>query len=145
MAIRFIIDGVITLPIALYGFLVFPDVPATTKVSYLTEEVRLILRVQPISAAYSIYQQRVLAYDRLRDGHDVGRHPLSWDLAKKVLTRWRWYGCSLLVSICRNLVQIVDCSLQFAVSGQTESFSSNNLMGQWLSATQQYSVEQVGT
>lgn len=35
----FIIDGVITLPIALYGFLVFPDVPTTTRAFYLTEEV----------------------------------------------------------------------------------------------------------
>jgi len=37
--VRFIIDGVITLPIALYGFAVFPDVPATTKAFYLTDEV----------------------------------------------------------------------------------------------------------
>jgi hypothetical protein len=35
----FIMDGIITLPIALYGFLVFPDIPATTKTFYLTEEV----------------------------------------------------------------------------------------------------------
>ena len=35
----FIIDGIITLPIALYGYLVFPDVPAITKAFYLTEEV----------------------------------------------------------------------------------------------------------
>lgn len=39
---RFIIDGVITLPIALYGFLIFPDVPATTKAFYLSEEVHHI-------------------------------------------------------------------------------------------------------
>ncbi|KAG6837968.1 hypothetical protein H0H93_008362 [Arthromyces matolae] len=37
--VRFIIDGVITLPIALYGFLIFPDLPATTKAFYLTAEV----------------------------------------------------------------------------------------------------------
>lgn len=35
----FIIDGIITIPIALYGFLVFPDVPATTKAFYMSEEV----------------------------------------------------------------------------------------------------------
>ncbi len=35
----FIIDGVITLPIALYGFLVFPDLPTTTRAFYLSEEV----------------------------------------------------------------------------------------------------------
>lgn len=36
---RFIIDGVITLPIALYGFAIFPDVPRTTKAFYLSQEV----------------------------------------------------------------------------------------------------------
>lgn len=41
MNARFIVDGIITLPIALYGFLVFPDVPATTKAFYLSEEVGL--------------------------------------------------------------------------------------------------------
>ena len=39
-SLRFIIDGIITLPIAVYGFLIFPDVPATTTAFYLTEEVR---------------------------------------------------------------------------------------------------------
>jgi hypothetical protein len=39
MTFRFIIDGIITLPIALYGFLVFPDLPRTTKSFYLSEEV----------------------------------------------------------------------------------------------------------
>ena len=34
------IDGIITLPIAFYGFLVFPDVPSRTKAFYLSEEVR---------------------------------------------------------------------------------------------------------
>jgi hypothetical protein len=36
---RFIIDGIITLPIAFYGFAVFPNVPSTTKAFYLTGEV----------------------------------------------------------------------------------------------------------
>lgn len=33
---------------------------------------------------------------------------------------------------------------QFAVSGETESFGSNNLMGQWLKAIGGYTVEQIG-
>ncbi|KAJ3808924.1 major facilitator superfamily domain-containing protein [Lentinula aff. lateritia] len=104
----FIIDGVITLPIALYGFWLFPDVPATTKVFYLSDE------------------DRQLAASRLQGYVEVRHSPLSWKLAKKVLTRWRWYACSLL----------------FAISGETESFGSNNLMGQWLKAIGGYSVEQ---
>ncbi|VDB96969.1 unnamed protein product [Peniophora sp. CBMAI 1063] len=105
----FIIDGIITLPIALYGFLVFPDLPATTKAFYLTEE------------------ERLLSAERLEDVSDVKRHKLSWGVFKRVLGRWRWYGCSLL----------------FAISGETESFGSNNIMGQWLSAIGGYSVENV--
>uniref|UniRef100_A0A8H8CL24 MFS general substrate transporter n=1 Tax=Psilocybe cubensis TaxID=181762 RepID=A0A8H8CL24_PSICU len=108
----FIIDGIITLPIALYGFLVFPDLPRTTKAFYLSEE------------------ERVLAYERLEQ---VGKleqaqsRPLSWNILRRVLGRWRWYACSLL----------------FAVSGETESFGSNNLMGQWLKAIGGYTVEQI--
>ncbi|KIK65407.1 hypothetical protein GYMLUDRAFT_38859 [Collybiopsis luxurians FD-317 M1] len=104
----FIIDGVITLPIAFYGFWLFPDVPATTKVFYLDNE------------------ERRLAAERLRGHVEVAHSPLSWNLVKRVLSRWRWYACSLL----------------FAISGETESFGSNNLMGQWLAAIGGYSVEQ---
>ncbi|KAH9938523.1 major facilitator superfamily domain-containing protein [Fomitopsis serialis] len=104
----FIIDGVITLPIALYGFFVFPNTPTTTTAFYLSPEASLILR------------------HRRPKEHRGLRRP-TWDLAKRVLGRWRWYGCSLL----------------FAISGETESLGSNNLMGQWLSALGGYTVEQV--
>ncbi|KAJ3575155.1 hypothetical protein NP233_g1289 [Leucocoprinus birnbaumii] len=104
----FIIDGIITLPIAIYGFLIFPDVPQTTKAFYLTKE------------------EKELAYSRLRGQVQVDRQPLSWNLARRVLGRWRWYGCSLL----------------FAISGETESLGSNNIMGQWLKAVGGYTVEQ---
>lgn len=33
-------DGIITLPIAVFGFLYFPDIPHTTRASYLSEEER---------------------------------------------------------------------------------------------------------
>jgi len=103
----FIIDGIITLPIALYGFFVFPDVPATTRAFYLKDE------------------ERLLAYERLDS--DTVHHKLSWNLFKRVLSRWRWYGFSLL----------------FGISGEVESFGSNNLMGQWLSVIGGFTVEQV--
>ncbi|KAI0347339.1 MFS general substrate transporter [Trametopsis cervina] len=106
----FIIDGIITLPIALYGFLVFPDVPTTTRAFYLTEE------------------ERLLSYERLEDRdsrRDISHSKPTWNLFRRVLSRWRWYACSLL----------------FLVSGETESFGSNNLMGQWLKSVGGYSVE----
>lgn len=105
----FIIDGIITLPIALYGFLIFPDVPLTTKAFYLSED------------------EKRLASDRLQGEIQVARKPVSWATVRRILGKWRWYGCSLL----------------FAISGETESFGSNNIMGQWLKAIGGYSVEQI--
>ncbi|KAK2466374.1 hypothetical protein APHAL10511_002016 [Amanita phalloides] len=105
----FIVDGVITLPIALYGFLVFPNLPADTNAFYLSNE------------------ERTIAVSRLEGKVRAHAPSLSWKLARRVLSCWRWYGCSLL----------------FAISGETESFGSNNLMGQWLEAIGGYTVEQI--
>jgi len=38
----FIVDGVISLPIAIAGFFVLPDVPEITRAWYLSEEVGLV-------------------------------------------------------------------------------------------------------
>ncbi|KUI68453.1 Pantothenate transporter liz1 [Cytospora mali] len=72
----FIIDGLITLPVALYGFLVFPDTPTTTKAFYFTEA------------------EKALAVSRVPEVHD--RSPLTWDFLKKVLTSWYWWGFVVL-------------------------------------------------
>ncbi|KAB8293781.1 hypothetical protein EYC80_009266 [Monilinia laxa] len=68
----FIIDGLITLPIALYGLLLFPDTPSTTSAFYLTPT------------------ERDLAKDRVPEVPD--NH--VWNLAflKTVLTSRYWYG-----------------------------------------------------
>lgn len=46
-------------------------------------------------------QERLLSSDRLESDKtkDVSHKRPTWDLAKRVLGRWRWYACSLLVSI----------------------------------------------
>lgn len=105
----FVIDGVITLPIAIYGYFIFPDTPRTTEAFYLTKE------------------EKILARARLQGEVQVDRPPLSWNLIRRVLSRWRWYACSLL----------------FAISGETESLGSNNIMGQWLKSIGGYTVEQI--
>ncbi|KAI0147189.1 MFS general substrate transporter [Xylariaceae sp. FL1272] len=48
----FIIDGIITLPIALYGFLLFPDTPSTTNAPYLSPPQKALAqsRVPPVSS-----------------------------------------------------------------------------------------------
>ncbi|KAH7366940.1 pantothenate transporter liz1 [Plectosphaerella cucumerina] len=47
----FLIDGIITLPIAVFGFLYFPDTPDRTKAGYLSAEERkmAVARLPPIS------------------------------------------------------------------------------------------------
>lgn len=63
----FIIDGIITCPIAFYGYFFFPDLPETTKAPYLNKLERdLALNRIPAKKA---------------DGHDIS--PLS--LTKRVL------------------------------------------------------------
>ncbi|KAE9992848.1 hypothetical protein EG327_007475 [Venturia inaequalis] len=65
----FIIDGLITLPVALYGFFYFPDTPSTTTAPYLTHE------------------ERELAISRVPE---VPVHkPLSLDFLKRLLKCWQ--------------------------------------------------------
>lgn len=62
----FIIDGVITLPIAGFGFFFFPDIPESTTAFYLNaEERRLALARLP---------------PKKKDGHNIA----PWSLAKRV-------------------------------------------------------------
>lgn len=93
---RFIVDGIITVPIAVYGFFIFPDFPRTTKAFYLTQEVSYNKLQKKLLTHPG--QERELAYTRLQGEIQVDRPPLSWNLTRRILTRWRWYACSLLVS-----------------------------------------------
>lgn len=46
------VDGIITLPIALFGFLYFPDIPEITKAKYLSQDERklAVSRLPPIKS-----------------------------------------------------------------------------------------------
>ncbi|KIK96943.1 hypothetical protein PAXRUDRAFT_768147 [Paxillus rubicundulus Ve08.2h10] len=97
----FIMDGIVTLPIPLDGFLVFPAIPATTKAFYLTEEVGQLCEYCGAGASMdAAFWQSSLYY----------------------------------------LINSLGAAYQFAISGETESFGSNNLMGQWSSAIGGYSI-----
>lgn len=72
----FIIDGLLTIPVALYGFFLFPDTPHTTKAFYLSDE------------------ERSLAIARLPELRE--RSPMSLGFLKKVLTSWYWWGFVVL-------------------------------------------------
>jgi ACS family pantothenate transporter-like MFS transporter len=69
----FIVDFLITLPIAIYGFFIFPDTPTTTKAKYLTAE------------------EKQLAIERLPEVSKV-RGEVGWGVLKRVFSTWHVYG-----------------------------------------------------
>lgn len=72
----FIIDGIICFPVAIYGYLLFPDTPRTTTVPYLNAE------------------ERRLAASRVPE--HVERAPFNLAFVKRVFTSWYWYGFVML-------------------------------------------------
>lgn len=72
----FIIDFIITVPIALYGFFFFPDTPDTCKVFYLNaEEVELAQK---------------------RMARPQEQNVFNWSIIKRVVGRWHWWLFSFL-------------------------------------------------
>lgn len=71
----FVVDFLITIPLAIYVFFVFPDVPRNTQAFYLTEE------------------ERKLAVSRLPEpAHDHGA--VSKATFKRIFSTWHIYGVS---------------------------------------------------
>ncbi|KAL4804149.1 major facilitator superfamily domain-containing protein [Aspergillus unguis] len=73
----FIIDGLITLPVAIYGLLLFPDTPATTRAPYLNAS------------------ERALAVSRLPSAN-TERAPINRAFLKQLFTTWYWWGFVIL-------------------------------------------------
>ncbi|KAJ5110646.1 Pantothenate transporter liz1 [Penicillium argentinense] len=73
----FIIDGIITIPIAIFGFLLFPDTPSTTKAPYLTSE------------------ERAMAIARIPES-GTEKVRLNLTFVKRVFTSWYWYAFVML-------------------------------------------------
>ncbi|KAL5040962.1 major facilitator superfamily domain-containing protein [Aspergillus fruticulosus] len=81
----FIIDGIITCPIAIMGYLYFPDVPEQTKARWISEsEKRLALERLP---------------PKKEDGHNVN----PWSLAKRVFGSPAFYVLCFFSMICSAL------------------------------------------
>ncbi|KAM3561515.1 hypothetical protein MY1884_002343 [Beauveria asiatica] len=74
----FIIDGLMTMPVALYGFVFFPDTPQTTRAFYLTDG------------------EKALARSRVPQTAEEGQSPMTLAFVNKVLTSWYWWGFVML-------------------------------------------------
>ncbi|KAF5676183.1 transmembrane transporter transporter Liz1p [Fusarium heterosporum] len=73
----FLIDGIITLPIAVFGFFFFPDVPEYTDAPYLNKK------------------ERQLALDRLPPKKEDGHSIQAWSLIKRVMGHPLLYVCCI--------------------------------------------------
>ena len=73
----FIVDGIITIPLALIGFALFPGLPNSPKKWFFSDD------------------EYALATDRLKDGE--GRHGqdegITWKTFKTTLSRPMWWIC----------------------------------------------------
>ncbi|KAM0190407.1 hypothetical protein ACHAPI_009396 [Fusarium lateritium] len=73
----FLIDGIITLPVAVFGFFFFPDIPEYTDAPYLNEK------------------ERQLALDRLPPKKEDGHSIEAWSLVKRVMGHPLLYVCCI--------------------------------------------------
>ncbi|KIV96859.1 hypothetical protein PV10_00674 [Exophiala mesophila] len=82
----FIIDFLVTLPIALYVFLLFPDTPETTKAFYLTQD------------------ERELSVSRLRRDHSTEHvhGEVNKQLFKRLLSTWELYAFCFIWTMGAN-------------------------------------------
>jgi ACS family pantothenate transporter-like MFS transporter len=69
--LHIVIDGIITLPVALYGFLLFPDTPKNTRAPYLSAS------------------EKALAISRVPEVSE--RTPISLSFIKHCFKTWYWY------------------------------------------------------
>lgn len=75
----FIIDGIITVVVAIYGFIFFPDTPYDTKAFYLSpeEKARCLERI-------------------VEDGRQETVNSFSWDMFLRAARSWQLYVLTIL-------------------------------------------------
>ncbi|KAK1779748.1 major facilitator superfamily domain-containing protein [Copromyces sp. CBS 386.78] len=156
----FIIDGIITLPVAMYGFLLFPDTPKTTRAPYLSSgERELAIRrmegnikgeyegSRPWNDDTTLVDTRELSPAKPLDDNDDNDKPTSQPHAaqppappsteprqqqqQQQLTPTHPFSLPFL----RSLFSSYHCPsfiLLWILAGETESFSSNALLSLYL-------------
>jgi ACS family pantothenate transporter-like MFS transporter len=103
----FIIDGLITIPIAIYGLFLFPDTPTTTSAFYLTSS------------------ERALAISRVPEVPE--RAPWNLAFVKRIFTSWYWYGFVMLWIIAGETESFSSNSLLALYMKSTNRYSVSQL------------------
>ncbi|KAK4121489.1 MFS general substrate transporter [Parathielavia appendiculata] len=127
----FLVDGIITLPVALYGFLLFPDTPATTAAPYLSLSERELAVARLRRHHHPLVEPNNPSSSDDQDQEFKQKtSPLTWAFARSVLASWEWWGFVVL----------------WIIAGETESFSSNSLLALYMKSspsTPRYTVAQL--
>lgn len=97
----FVMDGVISLPIAVAGFFLIPDLPENSRAFYLRKD------------------QIELAVKRMEDVGRAPRSKLGWSAWKRIFGRWHVYLLTVLYIIFINAVSLLE-------SHPVRSYSSNH-------------------
>lgn len=80
----FVIDFLITLPVALLGFFILPDNPSDMKPNFLFTEEDIELSRQRVA---------------LKEGNLVESNKFEWAMVKRALTSWQWFIFPLAYSL----------------------------------------------
>ena len=91
----FIVDGIISLPIALAGFIFIPDVPETSRAPYLSEDVMTDEKCCDHLLTF-LAQDRAFSRKRMELEGRKPRAPYTKAKVKKILTSWHIYALSAL-------------------------------------------------
>ncbi|ORY68561.1 MFS general substrate transporter [Pseudomassariella vexata] len=110
----FIIDGVITVAVAIYGFIFFPDTPHTTKAFYLSEE-----------------DKRRSVERLIEDGREE-RSNFTWDLFIRAGKSWQLYVLTILWMFWNTTVgKVANTVMQLYLRYDTEHtwslYQANNI------------------
>lgn len=69
----FVFDGIITFPMAIWGYLALPDLPANTRAPWLKAH------------------ERKLAIDRMKRAGKQPNEQITWTGVKRVLSKWHFW------------------------------------------------------
>jgi ACS family pantothenate transporter-like MFS transporter len=103
----FIMDGVISLPIAIAGMFLIPDLPENSRAFYLSKD------------------QIELAVKRMDDVGRAPRSKLGWSAFKRIFGRWHVYLLTILYIIFINAVSILPHSTSLLPNPQNLTLPSN--------------------
>jgi ACS family pantothenate transporter-like MFS transporter len=103
----FIMDGVISLPIAIAGMFLIPDLPDNSRAFYLSKD------------------QIELAVKRMDDVGRAPRSKLGWSAFKRIFGRWHVYLLTILYIIFINAVSILPHSTSLLPNPQNLTLPSN--------------------